>query len=226
MKVETKDQLRQRIATLESEAERMQEEMRGKDRDREDLRLRFVAERDKAENAAIQDSDNSEHYQTVHPANADWMAASDAYITICTTGYDYEYERMPKQRVCTIPFPDLTGGMRWNTKLPEGYRCEERNENGGPTYKLSPHWELVREDEYGQHWHHPEMETERQMLVEQDCLIENRHQFARRQKKEARQRMNEVITLAGQIQEFYNNVGQFPDKEVEVSASFALRMEV
>ena len=48
MKVETKDQLRQRIATLESEAEQMQEELRGKDRDREDLRLRFVAERDKA----------------------------------------------------------------------------------------------------------------------------------------------------------------------------------
>ncbi len=226
MKAETKDQLRQRIAELESEAEKMQEQLRVKDRNREDLRLRFVAEREKSQNAAIQDPDNSERYQTVHPDNAHWMAASDAYITICTTGYDHDYERIPKQRVCTIPFPDITGGMRWNTKLPEGYRCKERNENGGPTYKVSPHWEMVKEDEYGQHWHHPEMETEIQMLVEQDLLIENREQFDRRQKKEVRQMMNKIITLAGQIQEFYNDIGQFPDEEVEVSASFALRTEV
>ena len=215
MKVETKDQLRQRIAELESEAEEMQERLRGKDCDREDLRLRFVAEREKWRAIA----------QRV-AADAHWMAASDAYITICTTGYDHDYERIPKQRVCTIPFPDITGGMRWNTKLPETYRLEKRDEHGRYTYKVSPHWEMVKEDEYGQHWHHPEMETEIQMLVEQDLLIENREQFDRRQKKEVRQMMNKIITLAGQIQEFYNDIGQFPDEEVEVSASFALRTEV
>jgi len=32
--------------------------------------------------------------------------------------------------------------------------------------------------------------------------------------------------LAGQIQEFYNGVGQFPDEEVEVQVQFALRGEV
>ena len=226
MKVETKDQLRQRIAELESEAEKMQERLRVKDRDHEDLRLRFVAEREKSQNAAIQDPDNSEQYQTVHPDNAHWMAASDAYITICTTGYDHNYDRIPKQRVCTIPFPDLTGGMRWNTKLPDTYRCEERDENGRYIYEVSPHWKLVKEDECGQHWHHAEMHTDIQFLAEQDYLIENREQFDRRQKKEVRQMMNKVITLAGQIQEFYNDIGQFPDEEVEVSASFALRTEV
>ena len=230
MKVETKDQLRQRIAELESEAEKMQERLRVKDRDHEDLRLRFVEARKIYAQMEIEDAvkigDEGDKYQTVHPDNAHWMAASDAYITICTTGYDHNYDRIPKQRVCTIPFPDLTGGMRWNTKLPETYRLKEKDKHGRYKYKVSPHWEMVKEDEYGQHWHHPEMETEIQMLVEQDLLIESREQFDRRQKKEVREMMNKVITLAGQIQEFYNDIGQFPDEEVEVSASFALRTEV
>lgn len=230
MKVETKDQLRQRIAELESEAEKMQEQLRVKDRDHEDLRLRFVEARKIYAQMEIEDAvkigDEGDKYQTVHPDNAHWMAASDAYITICTTGYDHDFDRTPKCRVCTIPFPDLTGGMRWNTKLPETYRLKKKDEHGRYTYKVSPHWEMVKEDEYGQHWHHPEMETDIQMLAEQDFLIENHEQFSRRQKKEYLEKMNHAIWLAGQIQEFYNGVGQFPDEEVEVSASFALRTEV
>jgi hypothetical protein len=122
--------------------------------------------------------------------------------------------------------PDLTGGMRWNTKLPETYRLQEKDEHGRYKYKVSPHWEMVKEDEYGQHWHHPEIETEMQMLGEQDFLIENHEQFSRRQKKEYLEKMNHAIWLAGQIQEFYNSVGQFPDEEVEVQVQFALRGEV
>ena len=213
-------------AELVKQIEKLEAKLVEKDRDREELRLRFVQTREKLENAHIQDEDHADKYQTVHPDNAHWMSSSDAYITIQPTGYDRAFARMPKCRVCTIPIPDLTGGMRWNTKLPEGYRLEERDEHGRYKYKVSPHWELVKEDEYGQHWHHPEMETEIQMLVEQDLLIENREQFDRRQKKEVRQMMNKIITLAGQIQEFYNDIGEFPDEEVEVSASFALRMEV
>jgi len=213
-------------AELVSKIEKLEAKLVEKDRDREELRLRFVQTREKLENAHIQDEDRADKYQTVHADNAHWMSASDAYITVYTTGYDHDFDRMPKCRVCTIPVPDLTGGMRWNTKLPESYRCEERDEHGRYTYKVSPHWELVKENEYGQHWHHPEMETDIQMLAEQDFTIEDRDQFSRRQKKEYLEGMNRLIVLAGQIQEFYNSVGEFPDEEVEVQVQFALRGEV
>ena len=213
-------------AELVKQVEKLEAKLVEKDRDREELRLRFVQMREKLEIAHIQDEDYADKYQTVHADNAHWMSSSDAYITIQTTGYDSDYDRMPKHRVCTIPIPDLTGGMRWNTKLPEGYRLEERDEHGRDKYKVSPHWELVKEDEYGQHWHHPEMETDIQMLGEQDFLIENHEQFSRRQKAEYLEKMNHAIWLAGQIQEFYNGVGQFPDEEVEVQVQFALRGEV
>ena len=91
--------------------------------------------------------------------------------------------------------------MRWNTKLPETYRY--KGSGDGYAYKVSPHWKLIKEDEAGQHWYHPHVENEKQVLIEQEYLIENRDQIDRRQKKELRQRMNEVITLAGQIQDLY-----------------------
>ena len=219
MKAPTKAELVSKIEKLEAKVEQDQREY-------ESLRRRYVQKREQLENAAIQDPDHADKYQTVHPDNAHWMSASDAYITIQTTGYDHDFDRMPKCRVCTIPFPDLTGGMRWNTKLPETYRLKEKDEHGRYKYKVSPHWEMVKEDEFGQHWHHPEMETDIQMLVEQDFLIEDRDQFSRRQKAEYLEKMNHAIWLAGQIQEFYNGVGQFPDEEVEVQVQFALRGEV
>jgi hypothetical protein len=219
MKAPTKAELVSKIEKLEAKVEQDKREY-------ESLRRRYVQKREQLENAAIQDPDHADKYQTVHPDNAHWMSSSDAYITIQTTGYDHDFDRMPKCRVCTIPFPDLTGGMRWNTKLPETYRLEEKDEHGRYKYKVSPHWEMVKEDEFGQHWHHPEMETDIQMLVEQDFLIEDRDQFSRRQKAEYLEKMNHAIWLAGQIQEFYNGVGQFPDEEVEVQVQFALRGEV
>ena len=219
MKTPTKAELVSKIEKLEAKVENDKREY-------ESLRLRYVEKREQLENAAIQDPDHADKYQTVHPDNAHWMSSSDAYITIQTTGYDHDFDRMPKCRVCTIPVPDLTGGMRWNTKLPETYRLQEKDEHGRYTYKVSPHWEMVKEDEYGQHWHHPEIETEMQMLGEQDFLIENHEEFSRRQKKEYLEKMNHAIWLAGQIQEFYNGVGQFPDEEVEVQVQFALRGEV
>ena len=213
-------------AELVKQVEKLEAKLVEKDRDREELRLRFVQTREKLESAHIQDEDHADKYQTVHADNAHWMSSSDAYITVQTTGYDSDFDRMPKHRVCTIPIPDLTGGMRWNTKLPETYRLEERDEMGRYTYKVSPHWELVKENEYGQHWHHPEMETDIQVLSEQDFTIEDHDQFRRRQKQEHLEKMNHAIWLAGQIQEFYNGVGQFPDEEVEVQVQFALRGEV
>tara|TARA_R110002012_G_scaffold7672_2_gene35651 strand:- start:707 stop:1117 length:411 start_codon:yes stop_codon:yes gene_type:complete len=122
-------------AELVSKIEKLEAKLVEKDRDREELRLRFVQTRERLEKVEIEDEDNSDKYQTVHPDNAHWMSSSDAYITIQTTGYDSDFDRMPKCRVCTIPVPDLTGGMRWNTKLPEGYRCEERDEDGGTSTK-------------------------------------------------------------------------------------------
>ena len=219
MKAPTKAELVSKIEKLEAKVE-------DDKREYENLRLRYVEKREQLENAAIQDPDHADKYQTVHPDNAHWMSSSDAYITIQTTGYDHDFDRMPKCRVCTLPVPDLTGGMRWNTKLPEAYRLKEKDEHGRYKYKVSPHWEMVKEDEYGQHWHHPEIETDIQMLGEQDFLIENHEQFSRRQKKEYLEKMNHAIWLAGQIQEFYNSVGQFPDEEVEVQVQFALRGEV
>jgi hypothetical protein len=219
MKTPTKAELVKQVEKLEAKVEQDQREY-------ESLRLKYVQKREQLENAAIQDSDNADQYQTVHPDNAYWMSASDAYITVQTTEYDSDFGPMPKRRVCTIPIPDLTGGMRWNTKLPETYRSEDRDEHGRYTYKVSPHWELVKENEYGQHWHHPEMETDIQVLSEQDFTIEDHDQFRRRQKQEHLEKMNHAIWLAGQIQEFYNGVGQFPDEEVEVQVQFALRGEV
>jgi len=216
MKTPTKAELVSKIEKLEAKVEQDKREY-------ESLRLRYVEKREQLENAAIQDPDHADKYQTVHPDNAHWMSSSDAYITIQTTGYDHDFDRMPKCRVCTIPVPDLTGGMRWKTKLPETYRLEERDEHGRYKYKVSPHWKMVKEDEFGQHWHHPEIETDIQTLVEQDYLIEDHDQFRRRQNKEYLEKMNHAIWLAGQIQEFYNGVGQFPDEEVEVQVQFALR---
>ena len=219
MKTPTKAELVSKIEKLEAKVEEDK-------RDYESLRLRYVEKREQLENAAIQDPDHADKYQTVHPDNAHWMTGSDAYITVYTTGYDHNYDRMPKCRGCTIPGPDLTGGMRWNTKLPDTHRLEEKDEHGRYKYEVSPHWEMVKEDEHGQHWHHPEIETDIQMLAEQDYLIEDRDQFRRRQNKEYLEKMNHAIWLAGQIQEFYNGVGQFPDEEVEVQVQFALRGEV
>ena len=219
MKTPTKAELVSKIEKLEAKVEEDK-------RDYESLRLRYVEKREQLENAAIQDPDHADKYQTVHPDNAHWMTGSDAYITVYTTGYDHNYDRMPKCRVCTIPVPDLTGGMRWNTKLPDTHRLEEKDEHGRYKYEVSPHWEMVKEDEHGQHWHHPEIETDIQMLAEQDYLIEDRDQCRRRQNKEYLEKMNHAIWLAGQIQEFYNGVGQFPDEEVEVQVQFALRGEV
>ena len=219
MKTPTKAELVSKIEKLEAKVEEDK-------RDYESLRLRYVEKREQLENAAIQDPDHADKYQTVHPDNAHWMTGSDAYITVYTTGYDHNYDRMPKCRVCTIPVPDLTGGMRWNTELPDTHRLEEKDEHGRYKYEVSPPWEMVKEDEHGQHWHHPEIETDIQMLAEQDYLIEDRDQFRRRQNKEYLEKMNHAIWLAGQIQEFYNGVGQFPDEEVEVQVQFALRGEV
>ena len=217
-------------AELVSKIEKLEAQLVEKDRDREDFRLKFVEARKIYEQMEIEDAikigDKGQKYQTVHPDNAYWMSASDAYITIQTIGYDDSYDRMPKCRVCTIPVPDLTGGMRWKTELPKGYRLEERDEQGRYVYKVSPHWEMVKEDEYGQHWHHPEMETDMQVLGEQDFLIENHEQYSRRRNKEHLEKMNHMIWLAGQIQEFYNGVGHFPDEEVEVQVQFAMRGEV
>jgi len=231
MKAPTKAELVKQVEKLEKKVVNQKKLIKCKDRtiesqrlDKESLRSKFVRQREQLENIEMQDPDHADKYQTVHPDNAYWMSASDAYITVYTTGYDSDFDRMPKCRVCTIPFPDLTGGMRWNTKLPETYRCEESGNQY--TYKVSPHWELVKENEYGQHWHHPEIETEIQVLSEQDFLIEDRDQFRRRQKQEHLEKTNRVIWLAGQIQEFYNSVGQFPDEEVEVQVQFALDGEV
>lgn len=233
MKTPTKAELVSKIEKLEAKVANQKKLIDCKDRtiesqrlDKESLRSKFVRQREQLENIEMQDPDHADKYQTVHPDNAHWMTGSDAYITVYTTGYDHNYDRMPKCRVCTIPVPDLTGGMRWNTKLPEAYRLKEKDEHGRYKYEVSPHWKMVKEDEYGQHWHHPEIETEMQMLGEQDFLIENHEQFSRRQKKEYLEKMNHAIWLAGQIQEFYNGVGQFPDEEVEVQVQFALRGEV
>lgn len=235
MKAPTKSELVKKNERLAEKILKQSEIIDSKDRtiererrEREDLRLRYVEARRIYEQMDIEDAikigDEGEKYQTVDPANSDWMASSDAYIKICTTGYDADYARLPKQRVCTIPIPDLTGGMRWNTKLPETYRY--KGSGDGYAYKVSPHWKLIKEDEEGQHWYHPHVETKEHVLIEQEYLIETRDQIDRRQKKELRQRMNEVITLAGQIQDLYNKCGEFPDAEIEVSAAFAVRTEV
>ena len=235
MKTPTKAELVERIEKLNQKVANQKKLIDCKDRtiesqrlDKERLRSKFVEARRIYEQMDIEDAikigDEGEKYQTVDPSNSDWMASSDAYIKICTTGYDADYARLPKQRVCTIPIPDLTGGMRWNTKLPETYRYKASGD--GYAYKVSPHWKLIKEDEEGQHWYHPHVENEKQVLIEQEYLIENRDQIDRRQKKELRQRMNEVITLAGQIQDLYNKCGEFPDAEIEVSTVFAVRTEV
>ena len=175
MKAPTKSELVKKNERLAQKILKQAEIIDSKDRtieserrEREDLRLRYVEARRIYEQMDIEDAikigDEGEKYQTVDPSNSDWMASSDAYIKICTTGYDADYARLPKQRVCTIPIPDLIGGMRWNTKLPDTYRCEERDENGRYIYEVSPHWELVKEDECGQHWHHAEMQTDIQFL--------------------------------------------------------------
>ena len=137
MKTPTKAELVSKIEKLEAKVEEDK-------RDYESLRLRYVEKREQLENAAIQDPDHADKYQTVHPDNAHWMTGSDAYITVYTTGYDHNYDRMPKCRVCTIPVPDLTGGMRWNTKLPDTYRLEERDEHGRYKFEVSPQWEMVK----------------------------------------------------------------------------------
>ena len=78
------------------------EEIEAKDKIREELRLSYVKVREQLESVQAQDPEFHEQYQVVHPENSYWMAHSDTYIEIYTTGRDWE-DSCERNRVCTLP---------------------------------------------------------------------------------------------------------------------------
>ena len=198
---ETKQQLRDKVAELTAQLELAQ-------KSREDLRQKFVRLKGKLKAAEMADPEHAEKYKTVHPENAYWMNNSDAYITIATTRYTRDWDRLPDQRVCSLPIPNITGNVEWHIQLPkEGY---------GDDAFVSPHWERIKTDDEGEHWHHPGIKTDDRTFSERNCLIESREQYRKRHAREKIEAIKKAAQLAQQIEAFYQEIDGFPDEEMSV----------
>ena len=124
MKTETKQQLREQLDAVNEKLIDAERRLRDSETQRESTRKRFVEKRERVEEleallgADASDPALSEKYKVVHPDNAWWMEYSDAYITINTHGDEVDWHPGPKQRVCTIPIPNLNLRSDWHHKVP------------------------------------------------------------------------------------------------------------
>lgn len=96
-----------KIDALLNEMAALEQTIKHKDKDREQLRLQFVEMQSKMEGIESADPAHAEKYQVVHPENSWWMQNSEAYIKIFTHNDSCE----GKKRLCTIPIPSLVESM-------------------------------------------------------------------------------------------------------------------
>jgi len=203
--------LHNRIADLEEDLEQT---IKHKDKDREDLRLRYVEVIQKLDEVEAVDPDSADRYQTVHPDNSYWMRNADAFIKIYTWGPEVNYEMVDKKRVCTIPIPETSGRLRWHSNLPTQRR---EKKNGDVDWVVSDEWKMVQEDEFGQHWEKPEDDHS----PIQTCLVESREQYESRQAIHRKKNVDTIIRIAKDIYEMYSDCGDWPDNEVGVDVLLA-----
>ena len=218
MKTETKQQLREQLDAVNEKLIDTERRLWDSETQRESTRKRFVEKRERVEELeALLAVDNdvpglSDKYKVVHPDNAWWMQYSDAYITINTLGAEYDYGEGLKQRVCSIPIPNLNLSSTWHHKVP-GIRTYE---DGEWQWVESDAWVLVSEDDKGQVWERPSVEIGDRTYPSETVLVETREQYSARKKVETQEHIALLVDTAQRIGELYSKCGGRPDNEVSV----------
>lgn len=218
MKTETKQQLREQLDAANEKLIDTERRLRDAETQKESTRKRFVDKRERVEELEAllgienHDPDLVDKYKIVHPDNAWWMEYSDAYITINTHGEESEYHSGPKQRVCTIPIPNLNLSSNWHHKVP-GIRTYE---NGEWQWVESDSWLLVSEDDKGQVWERPSVEIGERTYPSETVLVETREQYTARKKVETNEHISLLLDTARSITDLYSKIGGWPDNEVTV----------
>ena len=218
MKTITKQELRDQLKEANEKLIDTERRLRDSETQRESTRKRFVEKRERVEELEAllgienHDPDLSDKYKIVHPDNAWWMEYSDAYITINTHGEEADFHSGPKQRVCTIPIPNLNLRSDWHHKVP-GIRTYE---NGEWQWVESDAWVLVNEDNEGQVWERPDVKIGERTYPSESVLVETREQFYARKRVETQEHIALLIDTARSISDLYSKIGGWPDNEVTV----------
>jgi hypothetical protein len=203
---------------LETKIRQLHEEIEYKDKSREELRLSYVKVREQLESMQAQDPEFHEQYQVVHPENSYWMAHSDTYIEIYTTGRDWE-DSCERNRVCTLPIPDTTMLCR------QGQVPHIRVENEDESFDWIPDPDYVKisENDKGEVWESPETVTPRGYTrPAHSVLVESNEQYAVRREQVRAENFALIADTAKAIEKMYRAVGGIPDTEVYVG----LRVDV
>jgi len=207
-----------KIDALLTEMAALEQTIKHKDQDREDLRLKFVDVQEQLERVQAQDPDFHEQYQVVHPENSYWMSHGDAFIEIYTTGRDWE-DSAERNRVCTIPIPDTT--MLCQQGQVPNIRVEKDDDSFD--WITDPDYVKISESDKGEVWEKPETVTSQgYTLPARSVLVETNEQFAVRRKQERAQNFALIADTAKAIEKMYRAVGGIPDTEVYVG----LRVDV
>ena len=218
MKTETKQQLREQLDAVNEKLIDTERRLRDSETQRESTRKRFVEKRERVEELEAllaidnKDPDLLDKYKVVHPDNAWWMQYSDAYITINTQGEEADFHLGPKQRVCTIPIPNLNLSSNWHHKVPT-IRVWEDDEWKDVE---SDAWVLVSEDDKGQVWERPSVEIGERTYPSESVLVETREQFYARKRVETNEHISLLIDTARTISDLYSKIGGWPDNGVSV----------
>jgi hypothetical protein len=218
MKTETKQELRKQLDAANEKLIDTERRLRDSETQRESTRRKFVEKRERVEELEVllgienHDPDLSDRYKIVHPDNAWWMEYSDAYITINTHGEESEYHVGPKQRVCTIPIPNLNLRSDWHHKVPTIPVWQD-----GELQRVeSDAWVLVNEDDEGQVWERPDVKIGERTYPSESVLVETREQFYARRRVETQEHIALLLDTARNITDLYSKIGGWPDNEVTV----------
>jgi hypothetical protein len=139
--------------------------------------------------------------------------ASDVKIQV----YAHSQIGEDRQLVCTLPINDVCGAIRWHSELPKTRRVEEGAE---VEYLVDERWEMVREDDEGQHWKLPEHKAGNgHTMYEQTVLIENHEQFQARREKMKAANIQMIYGVAKAIRRMYFDCGDFWDDDCTVEVS-------
>ena len=218
MKTITKQELRDQLKEANEKLIDTERRLRDSETQRESTRKRFVEKRERVEELEAllgienHDPDLSDKYKIVHPDNAWWMEYSDAYININTHGEESEHHVGPKQRVCTIPIPNLNLRSDWHHKVPSIRVWEDDKWKDVE----SDAWVLVNEDDEGQVWERPDVKIGERTYLSESVLVETREQFYARKRVETQEHIALLIDTARSIADLYSKIGGWPDNEVTV----------
>ena len=218
MKTETKQQLREQLDAVNEKLIDAERRLKDSETQRESTQKRFLEKRERVEelesHLGIENFEPamSTKYRVVHPDNSWWMQYSDAYITINTHGPEFDYYQGPKQRVCTIPIPNLNLSTTWHHKVPPIRTYKD----GKWEMVESNYWFLVDEDDKGQVWQRPDVDIDDRTYPGETVLVETREQYSARKKIETQEHIALLVDTAQRIGELYAKCGGWPDNEVTV----------